>query len=65
MCLSDLYINYALSFQFAEGDKVKVDTDYEKAKQLQVNHGGWNDKMKGVCKDILIKKFLYCTQFSR
>ena len=37
-----------LNSQFAKGDKVKIDTDQEKAQQLQINHGGWQDRMKAV-----------------
>ncbi|CAE6955833.1 dnaJ [Symbiodinium sp. CCMP2592] len=31
------------------GDEVRIDVTVEEAKQLQVNHGGWNDRMTQCC----------------
>ncbi|CAJ1348493.1 unnamed protein product [Effrenium voratum] len=31
------------------GDEVRIDVSVEEAKQLQVNHGGWNDRMTQCC----------------
>jgi len=32
--------------KFNVGEKVRIESDLEKAKRLQRGHGGWNDKMK-------------------
>ncbi|CAE6958783.1 mib1 [Symbiodinium natans] len=31
------------------GDEVRIDVTVDEAKQLQVNHGGWNDRMTQCC----------------